>query len=89
MPNHATPDWAEGASPIDVSSYDIDPFRFRFYDQVDSSATGDGTPVKFATSERIEAQKQQVRRPSARRLRSRLSGRVTRPTRPSVGKRNS
>jgi hypothetical protein len=81
MPGGATPHWAVGVEPINVSAFDIDPYRFRFYDQVDTSATA-VTGYASAASERLDEHRESTI--EARRPARRLSGAVRRPTRPTV-----
>ena len=80
QPAGRTPDWALGAEPLALAG--VDPWRFRFYAEVDTSAAGAGFVAGDAAPTSVAATPT-VSRP-ARRLTSRLRTQVARPARPSV-----
>ncbi|MEM8485731.1 MAG: cell wall hydrolase [Bacteroidota bacterium] len=94
MKNSKTPAWAKNATPLNSESFDIDPERFLFFEEIDQSKDpflALKTPgerideVNESTREKL----QPVRSKSSIRDRLKPSGRVARPMRPSNTKRKT
>ncbi|HET6567810.1 MAG TPA: hypothetical protein VFG50_07590 [Rhodothermales bacterium] len=87
MPYGRVPDWAYTGVPVDLSAYDIDPNRFKFFDNVDEAEGAQDAPSlaqRETASDRIKEQQQRVRAERPRVNPPHLSGKVQRPTRPTV-----
>ena len=87
MVGNKTPPWAQRATPLPASSLNIDDNRFRFYTDIDESLDPFlSLDPQITPAMHIEEKKKTMRR----RPRSRLTptGRVARPVRPSLIKRN-
>ncbi|GIV61322.1 MAG: hypothetical protein KatS3mg044_0188 [Rhodothermaceae bacterium] len=83
MPTEAPPPWARAARPLDLARLGVDPERFRFYDGIDETADA----LVPSVAEKIERKHQRKRvnlQALRSRLRSKFSGRVQRPARPTV-----
>jgi hypothetical protein len=89
MKGRTTPPWADRATPLDLSQWNIDPSRFLFFEQIDErldpfqAARGPAKRIDDFLSETRESL--QDTRPERGRVRLQPSGRVLRPTRPGVG----
>lgn len=89
MKNGGVPDWALNDTPIDVSTYGIDSYRFKFFDNVDAALATTEAPSsapRESASERIKEQQQRVRAEKPHVRTPHLSGKVQRPTRPTVAR---
>ena len=88
MKNGATPRWADESRRVDVSRFDIDENRFRFYEGIDDALDPppmvEDTPVRAATDTTPSTiQKSRSRLRDRRRT---FSGRVPRPARPKLNR---
>jgi len=88
MEGGRTPRWAEHATPLPAARLGIDPYRFKFFADIDED---DDLPVQTVSQQQTATRASgRTRRSSAAwdRLRSRrLSGRVKRPVRPHLDRR--
>ena len=92
MPNNAVPYWATDVQPLVSADLGVDAHRFQFFDSIDMALTVEAEPpssVPMASAatptvdQQTAASSTPTYAPSARR-RLKLSGRVARPTRPTV-----
>lgn len=85
MPGGAAPHWAVGALPLDNTALGVDPYRFLFFDGID---TPGGASLVDAYRQPVEPTVHtDVAQPSSRRLLPRLRGATpgaARPVRPAV-----
>jgi hypothetical protein len=90
MKNGATPDWAAGVNPVDVSRFGIDSYRFKFYDAIDEAGASlaSSPSVPHVASETTIKQRERIRSSMPRMRSVRHTGKIKRPTRPTRGMSN-